>query len=136
MKFTLKQKIFLTIAFIVSLLPLFAIHYGVKDINELYGWQANLLPIGLPAILIYFVGLWAPLKGDKLGKILSLVGCVGMVLSEVVGFVFTHLPGDGINLKYAFEHATTFFWISLMVSILMVFIYCCVLSLTKNRKKR
>lgn len=135
MKFTLKQKIFLTVAFIVSLLPMFAIHYGVRDLNEVYGWQVNLLPIGLPAAILFFVGLWAPLSAT-LGKILSLVGAVGVVASEVIGFIFMHLPGDGINLKYAFEHASLFFWVNLMVSILMVFIYCCVLSLTKNRKKR
>jgi len=135
MKFTTKQKIFLTVAFVVSLLPMFPLHYGVKDINEIYGWQANLL-IGLPAAIIYFVGLWAPLKSATLSKILGFVGAFGMVVSELVGFIFMHLPGEGINLKYAFEHATAFFWLSLLVSVLMVFIYCCVLSLTKNRKKR
>lgn len=136
MKFTTKQKIFLTVAFVVSLLPLFAIHYGVKGINEIYGWRCNLLPIGLPAVIIYFVGLWAPLKNATLSKLLGFIGALGMVVSELVGFIFMHLPGEGINLSYAFEHATVYFWISLMVSILMVFIYCCVLSLTKNRKKR
>lgn len=136
MKFTTKQKIFLTVAFIVSLLPMFAIHYGVKGVNEIYGWRCNILPIGLPALLIFFVGLWAPLKNATLGKILGLIGAIGMVVSELIGFIFMHLPGEGINLKYAFEHASLFFWISLMVSVLMVFIYCCVLSLTKNHKKR
>ena len=130
MNFTTKQKIFLSITFIVSLLPLFAIHYGVKDINAIYGWKANLLPIGLPAILLFFLGLWAPIKSA------SLVGVIGMVISEIIGLIFMHLPGEGINLSYALEHATIFFWISLMVSIMMVFIYCCILSLTKNRKKR
>lgn len=136
MNFTLKQKIFLTVTFIVSLLPLFAIHYGVRGINEIYGWKVNLLPIGLPAMLLFFLGLWAPIKSASLRKILSLIGVIGMVVSEIVNLIFMHLPGEGINLKYALEHATTFYWISLMVSIMMVFIYCCVLSLTKNRKKR
>lgn len=136
MHFTFKQKIFLTIAFIVSLLPLFAIHYGVKDINAVYGWKVNLLPIGLPAMLLFFLGLWAPIKSANLSKILSLIGAIGMVVSEIVNLIFMHLPGEGINLKYALEHATIFYWLSLMVSILLVFIYCCVLSLTKNRKKR
>ena len=136
MKFTTKQKIFLTVAFIISLLPLFTIHYGVKGINEIYGWKANLLPIGLPAVLLFFVGLWTPLKNATLSKLLGFIGALGMVVSELINLIFTHLPGEGINLSYAFEHATTFYWVSLMVSVLIVFIYCCVLSLTKNRKKR
>ena len=135
MQFTFKQKLFLTIIFIISLLPLFAVHYGTRGVNELYGWAVNPL-ITIPSILIYFVGLWAPLPGKQLGKILGLLGTIGMVTAGVVGFIFMSRPDGLFDLSYALKHATAFFWLSLMVSALMVFIYGCVLSLTKTRKRR
>ncbi len=136
MKFTTKQKIFLSVAFIVSLLPMCTSQYGIEGVSEPMspsGLMNLLNPIGIISVILFFVGLWVPFKGALLGKILSLLGVIGIVVSEVSVFIMADSPNSYISLGHSFEYANTFFYLGLFTSLLMIFIYGCFLSLSKDR---
>lgn len=135
MPFTTKQKIFLTASFLVSLLPMFTTQFGIEGVNGQSG-LINLLPFGLIGIILYLISLWTPLANKKIGKILGLIGVIGVVVGEIVTFVYADYPNSYISLGHSFEYATPMFYLGLFTSLMMVFIYACVLTLTKSKSRR
>lgn len=135
MPFTTKQKIFLSAIFLVSLLPMLTTQYGAEGINGQSGLM-NLIPIGVIGIILYFVSLWTPLGNKKLGKILGLIGAILIIVGEIVTFIRADYPNSYISLGHSFEYATPMFYLGLFTSIMMIFTYICVLTLTKSKPRR
>lgn len=134
----MKRKIFLTIAFIISLVPMFANQYGgVRGIREITGLNNLWNPIGLIAVALFLLGLWVPFKNAMTSKILSIIGLVGIIASEIFVFLTWPIPTyqDTINLKYSFENAFPEFYIGLTTSALMLITYVCMMTLPDQKHR-
>ena len=129
----LKKKVKLTIVFALSLLPMLLSQYGgMRGIQEISGLINLTNPIGLLAVLLFLVGVWAPFENKRTGWIMGLVGTVGMVVSETYNYFTWHvltITGE-ISLKNSMMFAFPEFYLGLVVSVLMVVVY---LVLTKNQ---
>lgn len=134
----MKRKIFLTIAFLVSLIPMFTSQYGgIRGVRELSGLNNLWNPIGILAVILFIVGLWAPFKNALVGKIFAITGLVGILASEICTFLTWPIPTyqDAINLGYSFENAFPEFYIGLATSALMLITYVCMMTLPDCRKR-
>lgn len=128
----MKRKIFLTIAFLISLIPMVASQYGgVRGIREISGLTNLWNPIGIIAVVLFFIGLWVPLKNAKLGNFLAIVGLIGIIGAEIFTFLTWPIPAyqEHINLAYSFENAFPEFYLGLTTSALMLITYVCMMSL-------
>ena len=122
----MKKKVTLTIAFLISLLPMLLNQYGgAKDVQEISGLINLLNPIGITSVLLFVIGVWVTFKNRKINKILGAMGTIGIVISEIYEF-FTwyvmNITGKisfHTSLKFAFPE----FYIGLVISLIMVFIY-------------
>lgn len=132
---TLGLKLFLTIALIVSLLPMMAPQYGTVGINERNGWS-NLFPIGIIGVILFLVSVWAPLKSRKLGFLLGLLGTIAIVVNEIITFICADSPNSYISLQNSFEYASPYFYLGFFTSLMMIFIYICTMSISKNSKNQ
>ena len=80
----MKKKIILSIAFIISLLPMFLNQYGgLKGVQEITGLINLLNPIGMVSVILFAVGVWFPFKEQVVGKSLGALGTIGIVVSEI-----------------------------------------------------
>ena len=129
----LKKKVKLTIVFALSLLPMLLSQYGgMRGIQEISGLINLTNPIGLLAVLLFLVGVWAPFENKRTGWIMGLVGTVGMVVSETYNYFTWHvltITGE-ISLKNSMMFAFPEFYLGLVVSVLMVVVY---LLITKKQ---
>ncbi len=141
MQLNLKTRIFLTVAFLISLVPMSSIQFGIPGINERTGWTNLLNPIGIASALIFLVTLWAPLDklkisiNKRIARILGFVGLLGIVVAEILNFIFADSPNSYISLEHSLEYATSYFFLGLFVSIAMIVIYLCTLSLVAPTQK-
>ena len=88
----MKKKIKLTIAFLVSLLPMLLNQYGgMKEIQEVSGLINLLNPIGIISMLVFLAGVWVSFKNKKINKILGILGTIGIVVSEIYEFLTWHI---------------------------------------------
>ena len=79
----MKKKIILSIAFIISLLPMFLNQYGgLKGVQEITGLINLLNPIGMVSVILFAVGVWFPFKEQVVGKSLGALGTIGIVVSD------------------------------------------------------
>lgn len=63
----MKRKIILSVAFIISLLPMFLNQYGgLKGVQEITGLINLLNPIGMVSVILFAVGVWFPFKKTSL----------------------------------------------------------------------
>ena len=84
----MKKKIILTIAFLISLLPMLLNQYGgMKGVQEISGLINLLNPIGIISMLVFFAGVWASFENEKTNKILGILGTIGIVVSEYMSFL-------------------------------------------------
>ena len=122
----MKRKAALTGAFIVSLAPMLLSQYGgMRGIQEISGLINLTNPIGLLALLLFLVGVWAPFENKRTGWIMGLVGTVGMVVSEIYNYFTWHvrtITGE-ISLKNSILLAFPEFYLGIVVSVLMVVVY-------------
>ena len=129
----LKNKIKLTIAFALSLLPMLLSQYGgMRGIQEISGLINLTNPIGLLAVLLFLVGVWVPFENKRTGWTFGLIGTIGMVLSEVYNYFTWHvltITGE-ISLENSIMLAFPEFYLGLVVSVLMVVVY---LLITKKQ---
>ena len=129
----LKNKIKLTIAFALSLLPMLLSQYGgMRGMQEISGLINLTNPIGLLALVLFLVGVWAPFENKRTGWTFGLIGTIGMVLSEVYNYFTWHvltITGE-ISLKNSIMLAFPEFYLGLVVSVLMVVVY---LLITKKQ---
>ena len=120
------KKALLTIAFMISLLPMLMNQYGGrKGVQEITGLINLLNPIGLAAAVTYLVGVWTPFRKKDLNTLLGAVGCIGMVVSEVYKFFTWHaltITGE-ISLQHSIRFAFPEFYAGLCVSLAMVVLY-------------
>jgi len=133
----MKRKIFLTIAFLISLIPMVASQYGgIRGVREISGLTNLWNPIGIIAVILFLVGLWFPFKRRRVGQILSIVGLIGIIAAEIFTFLTWPIPTyqDHINLGYSFENAFPEFYLGLTTSALMLITYVCTMSIDNPRK--
>jgi len=133
----MKRKIFLTIAFLISLIPMVASQYGgIRGVREISGLANLWNPIGIIAVILFLIGLWFPFKRRRVGQILSIVGLIGIIAAEIFTFLTWPIPTyqDHINLGYSFENAFPEFYLGLTTSTLMLITYVCTMSVDSPRK--
>lgn len=104
---------------------------GVRGVREISGLANLWNPIGIIALILFLVGLWAPFKNAKLGNFLAIVGLIGIIGAEIFTFLTWPIPAyqEHINLAYSFENAFPEFYLGLTTSALMLITYVCMMSL-------
>lgn len=134
----MKRRVFLTIAFVISLIPMFANQYGgVRGVREISGLNNLWNPIGIIAAILFLIGLWVPFKNAHIGKTLSIVGLIGVIAAEIYTFLTWPIPAyqESLNLAFSFENAFPEFYLGLTTSALMIVTYVCMMA-TPEEKHR
>ena len=131
----MKKKTILSVAFVVSLLPMLMNQYGgKKGVQEITGLVNLLNPIGIIAVALFVIGVWDPFKKEIVGKVLGALGVIGIVASEVYKFFTWHVLT--ITGELSFHHSIRFafpeFYIGLAVSMAMVITYFIVVCKCKD----
>lgn len=120
------KQIILTILFITSLMPMLLYQFGgMRGVQEISGLIILLSPITIVSIILFFLGILFKFKNKKINKILGGIGVVGIVISEIYEFFTWYTIGitKDINLYNSINLAFPEFYIGLLISIIMVFIY-------------
>lgn len=120
------KQVILTILFIMSLMPMLLYQFGgMRGVQEISGLIILLSPITIVSIILFFLGIWFKFKNKKTNKILGGIGVVGIVISEIYEFFTWYTIGitKDINLYNSINLAFHEFYIGLLISIIMVFIY-------------
>ena len=120
------KQVILTILFIMSLMPMLLYQFGgMRDVQEISGLIILLSPITIVSIILFFFGIWFKFKNKKINKILGGIGVAGIVISEIYEFFTWYTIGitKDINLYNSINLAFPEFYIGLLISIIMVFIY-------------
>lgn len=120
------KQVILTILFIMSLMPMLLYQFGgMRGVQEISGLIILLSPITIVSIILFFLGIWFKFKNKITNKILGGIGVVGIVISEIYEFFTWYTIGitKDINLYNSVNLAFPEFYIGLLISIIMVFIY-------------
>ena len=122
----MKKKTFLSIAFVISLLPMLLNQYGgMKGVQEITGLINLLNPIGIISVILFIAGVWFSFKMSALSKLLGALGTVGIVISEIYKFFTWHVMT--ITGEISFQNSITFafpeFYFGLAISIMMIAVY-------------
>ena len=115
-----KTRGVLAIAFGMSLIPMLLPQYGgCRGVQEISGIVNLLNPIGILSGLAFIVGMI--LKK----KVLGLLGCLGIVASEIYEFLTWHIMtiSGKFSIDTSFRLAFPEFYIGLAVSVIMVMVY-------------
>ena len=131
----MKKKTILSILFTVSLLPMLLNQYGGRrGVQEITGLVNLLNPIGIIAVALFVIGVWVPFQKEIIGKVLGVLGVIGIVASEVYKFFTWHVLT--ITGELSFQHSIRFafpeFYIGLAVSMAMVITYFIVVCKCKD----
>ena len=122
----MKKKIILSIAFSISLLPMFLNQYGgLKGVQEITGLINLLNPIGMVSVILFAVGIWFPFKEQVICKSLGALGTIGIVVSEIYKFFTWHVMNiiGEVSIHKSIRFVFPEFYIGLVISILMVVTY-------------
>lgn len=122
----MKKKILLSIAFIISLIPMLFNQYGgMKGVQEITGLINLLNPVGIVSVLLFVIGVWVTFKNKSLNKLLGSLGVIGIVFSEIYQFLTWHIMNitGEMSLRNSIEFAFPEFYIGLAISLIMVFVY-------------
>lgn len=120
------KQVILTILFIMSLMPMLLYQFGgMRGVQEISGLIILLSPITIVSIILFFLGIWFKFKNKMTNKILGGIGVIGIVISEIYEFFTWYTIGitKDINLSNSVNLAFPEFYIGLLISIIMVFIY-------------
>ena len=131
----MKKKIIITISFIISLLPMLLNQYGgLKGVQEITGLINLLNPIGIISVLLFVIGVWLPFKNNKINKISGGLGVIGIVISEIYKFFTWHIMNitGKMSIHNSIEFAFPEFYIGLVISLIMVFIYFSIDKIVKE----
>ena len=131
----MKKKIILTIAFLISLLPMLLNQYGgMKGVQEISGLINLFNPIGIISVLLFIIGVWVSLKNKKINKILGALGTIGIVISEIYKFFTWHIMSitGEMSIYNSIEFAFPEFYIGLVSSLIMIFVYLCIDKIVKE----
>ncbi len=129
------KQVILTILFIMSLMPMLLYQFGgMRGVQEISGLIILLSPITIVSIILFFLGIWFKFKNKITNKILGGIGVVGIVISEIYEFFTWYTIGitKDINLSNSINLAFPEFYIGLLISIIMVFIYFFIDKIVKN----
>ena len=122
----MKKKVILTVAFLVSLLPMLLNQYGgMRGVQEISGLINLFNPIGLISLLLFFIGVWVSFKNNKINKILGALGTIGIVISEIYKFLTWYIVNitGKISLHNSIKFAFPEFYFGLTISLIMTFVY-------------
>ena len=122
----MKKKIILTIAFLISLLPMLLNQYGgMKGVQEISGLINLFNPIGVISVLLFIIGIWISFKNKKINKVFGALGTIGIVVSEIYEFFTWHIMTitGKISIHNSIEFAFPEFYIGLLFSLIMILIY-------------
>ena len=87
-----KKKVVISIAFVISLLPMLLNQYGgERGIQEITGLINLLNPIGIISVVVFLVGVWAHFENVIVDRYLGLLGVIGIVISELYRFFTWHV---------------------------------------------
>ena len=131
----MKKKIILSSAFIVSLLPMLLKQYGgAKGVQEISGLVNLFNPVGIVSVLLFIVGIWLPFKNIKVNKALSILGVIGIVVSEIYQFLTWHIQNitGEISIQNSINFAFPEFYIGLVISLIMVIAYFVIDKIVKE----
>ena len=131
----MKKKIILSIAFVLSLLPMLLNQYGgMKGVQEISGLINLFNPIGIISVLLFVIGVWVSLKNKKINKILGALGTIGIVISEIYKFFTWHIMSitGEMSIHNSIEFAFPEFYIGLVSSLIMIFVYLCIDKIVKE----
>ena len=131
----MKKKIILTIAFLISLLPMLLNQYGgMKGVQEISGLINLLNPIGIISMLVFFAGVWASFENEKTNKILGILGTIGIVVSEIYEFFTWYIKNitGKMSIQNSIEFAFPEFYVGLLISLIMIFVYLCIDKIVKE----
>ena len=120
------KQVILTILFIMSLMPMLLYQFGgMRGVQEISGLIILLSPITIISIILFLFGIWFKFKNKNTNKILGGVGVIGIVISEIYEFFTWYTIGitKDINLYNSINLTFPEFYIGLLISIIMVFIY-------------
>ena len=123
----MKKQCILSAAFLVSLLPMLLNQYGgMKGVQEITGMinllSPNVFPIGIIAVVLFFVGVWAPFEKKSTGKVLGVLGVIGIVAAEIYTFFTWHvqtITGE-VSVRHSLQLAFPEFYLGLAVSLAMI----------------
>lgn len=122
----MKRKVFMSVCFFVSLLPMLLNQYGAaKGVQEITGLINLLNPIGIVSVLMFLMSMLCDFKKQIEGKILGAAGVIGIVVSEIYSFLTWHIltiTGE-MSLQHSINLAFPEFYFGLGVSLVMVFVY-------------
>ena len=122
----MKKKSVLSIAFLSSLLPMLLNQYGGhKGVQEITGLINLFNPIGIMAVIFFFLGVWVSFEKQIFNKILSVSGVIGIVVSELYQFFTWHvmtITGE-VSLQHSISLAFPEFYFGLFISIIMIVVY-------------
>ena len=122
----MKKKMMLSVAFVISVLPMCMSQYGgCRGVQEISGILNILNPIGIVSVVMFFAGVWFPFKKTILNFCIGATGVVGMVVAELYTFMTWHIQtitGE-ISIQSSIRLAYPEFYIGLCVSIIMVIVY-------------
>lgn len=130
------KQVILTILFIMSLMPMLLYQFGgMRGVQEISGLIILLSPITIVSIILFFLGIWFKFKNKITNKILGGIGVVGIVISEIYEFFTWYTIGitKDINLSNSINLAFPEFYIGLLISIIMVFIYFFIDKIVKKQ---
>lgn len=122
----MKKKFILTTAFLISLLPMLFNQYGgSKGVQEISGLINLLNPIGIISVLLFFTGIWVPLKNKRINRMLGALGTIGIVASEIYEFFTWHIMNITGEMSFHNSVKLAFpeFYIGLAVSLMMMVVY-------------
>ena len=131
----MKKKIILTIAFLISLLPMLLDQYGgMKGVQEISGLINLFNPIGIISVLLFIIGVWVSLKNKKINKIFGALGTTGIVVSEIYEFFTWYIKNitGKMSIHNSIEFAFPEFYIGLVSSLIMIFVYLCIDKIVKE----
>ncbi len=122
-----KEKIILSIIFLLSLLPMQLSFFGsVRGVQEIRGLIILYNPITIISIFTFIAGVWIKFKDQKVNKIICLVSLVSIILIELFWFIFWHYFYIDSKISLAMSIKMTYpeFYFGLLCSVIMVIVYC------------
>ena len=122
----MKKKIILSVAFVISLLPMLMNQYGgMRGVQEITGLINMLNPIGIISVVLFIIGVWMSFKKPIINTVLGALGTIGIVISEIYKFFTWHvmtITGE-ISIQNSIQLVFPEFYIGLAVSLIMVVDY-------------
>ncbi|MDD5823940.1 MAG: hypothetical protein PUD55_05960 [Firmicutes bacterium] len=125
-----KKRMVLTIAFVISLIPMLLSQYGGgRGVQEISGLLNLSNPIGIVAIGLFVLGVWGKFS-VKVARAMGAIGVIGIVAAEVYTYLTWHvmtITGE-VSLENSMALAYPEFYFGVAVSVLMVIVYLVVSS--------